>query len=110
FCFFFQAEDGIRDFHVTGVQTCALPICRTDFAFWGHLAGLLAFWVALGILALDDQVAPAAFAAVSAGLVALSAFLMRRLYAVFRSEERRVGKGRRSRVAVYHVKEIKLCR
>src|SRR5690606_40750805 len=26
FCFFFQAEDGIRDFHVTGVQTCALPI------------------------------------------------------------------------------------
>src|SRR5437870_13428985 len=25
--FFFQAEDGIRDGHVTGVQTCALPIC-----------------------------------------------------------------------------------
>src|SRR5690606_40999798 len=24
--FFLQAEDGIRDFHVTGVQTCALPI------------------------------------------------------------------------------------
>src|SRR5690606_39776882 len=23
-----QAEDGIRDFHVTGVQTCALPICN----------------------------------------------------------------------------------
>src|SRR5439155_11581791 len=28
--FFFQAEDGIRDGHVTGVQTCALPI------FFGH--------------------------------------------------------------------------
>src|SRR5690606_14147836 len=28
FFFFFQAEDGIRDFHVTGVQTCALPILR----------------------------------------------------------------------------------
>src|SRR5690606_40267975 len=27
--FFFQAEDGIRDFHVTGVQTCALPIYKT---------------------------------------------------------------------------------
>src|SRR5690606_39836139 len=27
FFFFFQAEDGILDFHVTGVQTCALPIC-----------------------------------------------------------------------------------
>src|SRR5690348_17623804 len=26
--FFFQAEDGIRDGRVTGVQTCALPICR----------------------------------------------------------------------------------
>src|SRR5690606_40120277 len=25
-CVFLQAEDGIRDFHVTGVQTCALPI------------------------------------------------------------------------------------
>src|SRR5690606_39776319 len=25
---FFQAEDGIRDFHVTGVQTCALPILK----------------------------------------------------------------------------------
>src|SRR5690606_40453129 len=28
--FFFQAEDGIRDFHVTGVQTCALPISRIE--------------------------------------------------------------------------------
>src|SRR5205807_7576335 len=31
FFFFFQAEDGIRDYKVTGVQTCALPIC-VDFA------------------------------------------------------------------------------
>src|SRR5262249_58803696 len=30
--FFFQAEDGIRDWSVTGVQTCALPIC------FGHQA------------------------------------------------------------------------
>src|SRR5258706_5656207 len=28
FFFFFQAEDGIRDWSVTGVQTCALPISR----------------------------------------------------------------------------------
>src|SRR5690349_23574738 len=27
-CFFFQAEDGIRDLYVAGVQTCALPISR----------------------------------------------------------------------------------
>src|SRR3989454_12824223 len=30
FFFFFQAEDGIRDYKVTGVQTCALPISRAD--------------------------------------------------------------------------------
>src|SRR5256885_8735899 len=29
FFFFFQAEDGIRDYKVTGVQTCALPISAT---------------------------------------------------------------------------------
>src|SRR5690606_37418805 len=29
----YQAEDGIRDFHVTGVQTCALPICSHRYAF-----------------------------------------------------------------------------
>src|SRR3712207_7145058 len=29
YCFFFQAEDGIRDIGVTGVQTCALPILPT---------------------------------------------------------------------------------
>src|SRR5206468_8064478 len=30
-CFFFQAEDGIRYLIVTGVQTCALPICPSGF-------------------------------------------------------------------------------
>src|SRR4030042_6117607 len=43
-CFFFQAEDGIRDVAVTGVQTCALPISgivmcctfgdTTDIKWW----------------------------------------------------------------------------
>src|SRR2546430_6891732 len=36
FFFFFQAEDGIRDLTVTGVQTCALPI----YSRWGELHGL----------------------------------------------------------------------
>src|SRR2546421_1190276 len=39
--FFFQAEDGIRDLIVTGVQTCALPISWTGALFgllWGGLA------------------------------------------------------------------------
>src|SRR2546430_4203778 len=31
FFFFFQAEDGIRDLTVTGVQTCALPISVSEF-------------------------------------------------------------------------------
>src|SRR5690606_40096024 len=37
--FFFQAEDGIRDFHVTGVQTCALPIffLMGTFALMGYM-------------------------------------------------------------------------
>src|SRR5207248_5983189 len=33
--FFFQAEDGIRDRTVTGVQTCALPICDDHLAIGG---------------------------------------------------------------------------
>src|SRR5207253_5908714 len=32
--FFFQAEDGIRDGHVTGVQTCALPILLESISFF----------------------------------------------------------------------------
>src|SRR5438034_10925710 len=34
--FFFQAEDGIRDHCVTGVQTCALPICCREHVPHGH--------------------------------------------------------------------------
>src|SRR5690606_41011285 len=42
FLFFFQAEDGIRDFHVTGVQTCALPILERRLArFHGREAAML---------------------------------------------------------------------
>src|SRR2546426_9846695 len=33
--FFFQAEDGIRDYKVTGVQTCALPISQRSSAHSG---------------------------------------------------------------------------
>src|SRR5574339_1125711 len=44
FCFFFQAEDGIRDRLVTGVQTCALPIWEVQSSIrvakesWGFLS------------------------------------------------------------------------
>ena len=37
FGFFFQAEDGIRDIGVTGVQTCALPISLFILAFFPRL-------------------------------------------------------------------------
>src|SRR6266850_7015003 len=38
--FFFQAEDGIRDYKVTGVQTCALPISRARALQQAHQDGL----------------------------------------------------------------------
>src|SRR5256885_8524518 len=37
--FFFQAEDGIRDYKVTGVQTCALPICAAADDYTVPVAG-----------------------------------------------------------------------
>src|SRR5207253_6829722 len=37
--FFFQAEDGIRDGHVTGVQTCALPISEPAHLFYSDDLG-----------------------------------------------------------------------
>src|SRR5256885_3357994 len=53
FFFFFQAEDGIRDYKVTGVQTCALPICQIVWkillpeALPGIVAGLTISFVSL---------------------------------------------------------------
>src|SRR5258707_10187060 len=56
FFFFFQAEDGIRDIGVTGVQTCALPICSTNVIAYpvrannGAVIGVLAFGLNLARL------------------------------------------------------------
>src|SRR5690606_39388191 len=49
--FFFQAEVGIRDFHVTGVQTCALPISVLFLLFfnafaWGPTGHRVTGWIA----------------------------------------------------------------
>src|SRR2546421_7977733 len=81
FFFFFQAEDGIRDLIVTGVQTCALPIscvaCR-----WIAAASL--FSIISILLCGSCRTQPAA---------------TRRKK---RSEERRVGKECRSRWSPYH--------
>src|SRR5437588_4272141 len=59
FFFFFQAEDGIRDHCVTGVQTCALPICdrrRSRAVHSGrkqHMTRLLPLAVLLAAACID---------------------------------------------------------
>src|SRR5699024_11535801 len=57
-CCFFQAEDGIRDRNVTGVQTCALPIFST------FLAGLFLLILVVGLGDLVAQIPMAALVAV----------------------------------------------
>src|SRR3712207_6867152 len=98
--FFFQAEDGIRDIGVTGVQTCALPI------FWAFgMDAMHAFTARYReATAVDTRLLPywdlyAALRPVhdiaewAAGWSALGRT---------RSEERRVGKECRSRWSPYH--------
>src|SRR2546430_3135177 len=94
--FFFQAEDGIRDLTVTGVQTCALPISRgLGRAARGVAAGVgvLAALALVAVLGGVDQQQVQA-------LVALVGVVEQALLG--RSEERRVGKECRSRWSPYH--------
>src|SRR5256885_12597238 len=51
-CFFFQAEDGIRDYKVTGVQTCALPIYGwlARFPMWDWVGGRTSIMSAVGLV------------------------------------------------------------
>src|SRR5690349_24070269 len=84
FFFFFQAEDGIRDLYVTGVQTCALPI----------------FAVLAGVSVERTHRGDALRRRPLGGVDHDQLFHQRivdRLTAVGRSEERRVGKECRSR-------------
>src|SRR5689334_25306880 len=79
--FFFQAEDGIRDGTVTGVQTCALPIYGIDLDAYPFREEKEDFLVYIGRANPDKGPATAITAARHAGLP------------IKRSEERRVGKG-----------------
>jgi hypothetical protein len=54
-----------------------------DFAFWLHLAGLMAFWGALTLSHSDSALAKAFYCLVNVALVLLSVFLVRRAYALF---------------------------
>src|SRR2546426_3916948 len=97
--FFFQAEDGIRDYKVTGVQTCALPICR---ALYYPAPGLntkpACAWRALHHLQLPVALS---FAPVGQLLPAIGP-IGPDLLETGRSEERRVGKECRSRWSPDH--------
>src|SRR5256885_6318419 len=96
--FFFQAEDGIRDYKVTGVQTCALPI-------------LIGYTVAFirptpSAAAVDRTVRHESRGSLAkeGKLEALAAPAVEHLSRkdLDRSEERRVGKECRSRWSPYH--------
>src|SRR5437879_9349964 len=95
FFFFFQAEDGIRDTSVTGVQTCALPICVRPYLHAGPVSRGVIFGRAA------RSALPGLGPALGLTLVCLSLFVLLPLGALLlrRSEERRVGKECRSRRA-----------
>src|SRR5438034_11583861 len=91
--FFFQAEDGIRDHCVTGVQTCALPICQ------GQAAGLSQNEVYAGYTHLCLK------ACFFECRISSAAACFRFLWPFLRSEERRVGKECRSWWSRYRYKK-----
>src|SRR3712207_8741096 len=94
--FFFQAEDGIRDIGVTGVQTCALPISKGTQTVW--LRGVEVDTVAL--VECEHLVADGNFETALHHHVKLLVGVC--TLADGRSEERRVGKESRSRWSPYH--------
>src|SRR3712207_7351639 len=96
--FFFQAEDGIRDIGVTGVQTCALPI---SVCFWHQFQpeGSGRAMAEATLRFFDDE-----FALDIAKVMPDLPYPLPRksISSVDRSEERRVGKECRSRWSPYH--------
>src|SRR5689334_25374485 len=99
FFFFFQAEDGIRDGTVTGVQTCALPILAE--ALWRSPQG--------SPRSRSSPPRPRASASATRTARSRSRWSRSRKCAgrraMPRSEERRVGKECRSRWSRYHEKK-----
>src|SRR5256886_4122504 len=95
FFFFFQAEDGIRDLTVTGVQTCALPIFDPK-----RIAGIQSNRSLVDFLISDARFMKLREVSVVYTLPDAWATAIRASQA--RSEERRVGKECRSRWSPYH--------
>src|SRR5690606_40627471 len=97
---FFQAEDGIRDFHVTGVQTCALPILGfSGLSQFGETFGFcfqrLITALTSGFLHGFDRFDRCRV--LTFGLTSHETFSGFKTIMLSRSEERRVGKEARSR-------------
>src|SRR5256885_5445932 len=93
FFFFFQAEDGIRDYKVTGVQTCALPIsCALEMR-----PSMTTAWPIHAVTRRSSR---------GRSEIAIQLLIWKRSWFVpgsgIRSEERRVGKECRSRWSPYH--------
>src|SRR5256885_12254596 len=100
FLFLFQAEDGIRDYKVTGVQTCALPIFDRRRALRPAPEPQL-------VLGVEGQRAARMVAKVAAHHARgvgepIRVLVASRHQQELRSEERRVGKECRSRWSPYH--------
>src|SRR5258706_11962484 len=96
FFFFFQAEDGIRDWSVTGVQTCALPISRRA------RAGNVLASAIRGKTDPGEHCKPVAAPRGCSPQRSLVPFGFVGWVPAARSEERRVGKECRSRWSPYH--------
>src|SRR5690606_39558737 len=97
--FFFQAEDGIRDFHVTGVQTCALPISSPEQL---KAEGLVAAVRAVNLEVREGEIF-VIMGLSGSGKSTLVRCLSRLVEP--RSEERRVGKECRSRWSPSHIEK-----
>src|SRR5256885_4930067 len=95
--FFFQAEDGIRDYKVTGVQTCALPIYRLDRRPRGHRRRRRHHSDSRNSVLLRKHLREDCRARTAGKKIYVDRGGGRR-----RSEERRVGKECRSRWSPYH--------
>src|SRR5256885_4803314 len=96
FFFFFQAEDGIRDYKVTGVQTCALPI--SSISPVQSKVQRTNTGIAMPLVK-PKPTSPGIRAAIK---VTRPNLHKGEPYAPLRSEERRVGKECRSRWSPYH--------
>src|SRR5256885_10960531 len=94
--FFFQAEDGIRDYKVTGVQTCALPI------YGIVVGGTTGESATLRDAELRELTQRACAQLGGRVAVIAGAGTSSTADTVERSEERRVGKECRSRWSPYH--------